>query len=421
MATASVALLLALGSAVGFGASAAVRTETSGGLIATGGQQNADPALDFVVTPAGTVTLSRADTAFTLGYNVRLLRRFFVENTDRFIILHNANAGFGDTFGRGWRLRANASASLGEVDYAAATTVIGNQVGTGSNTNNQTPSRGNTPNAAIIPLLNLSGAAGLQGSFGRNHGVGFTVSVSQVRPLGTVDPGVQTFANTIGAGVGANYSYSVTSRLGLSAGTGVNFTTFDNASGSNLNESNFASGSANAGVTYQFSATSGVGLQLGALVSDGTNGFLAAPTGSLSYNVNVSNTAALQLGGQIQATVDGQANPITSIFEPRFSAQASFGGRIGSDWGVRIEGQFTTPLPIEPSGTGLQMTNPNANVTTFIGGGIPVTYRINSALNAEFGVRGQVQGPRLDADTFTLISPSITGYVAISASVATGP
>ncbi len=427
MATASVALFLALGSAVGFGASAGLRTETRAGLIPTGGATTSDPSLDFVVTPTGNVTLSRGDTAFTLGYNVRLLRRFFVPTIDRFIILHNANAGYSDQFGRGWRLRANVAASLGEVDYATAGTVIGGQAqtggATGNNTNNQTVNNGNVPNAAIVPLLNLSGVVALGGSVGRNHGVGFTFSVSQVRPIGSVDPSQQTFANTIGAGVGANYSYTVTARLGVSAGAGLNFTTFDDPTGAaNSENSNFRSGSANFGVNYQFSPSSGATAQVGALVSDGTNGFLASPTGSLGYNFNVSNTAALQLGGQIMATVDGQANPITQSYDPRLSTQASFGGRIGSDWGVRIEAQFTTPLPIDPTGAESMTLTDAQNAATFVGGGIPVTYRVNDTVSAEFGVRAQAQAPRLDSDMFQFISPSITGYIALAATVGTaGP
>ncbi len=413
MATLSVAVMLTLGAAVGVGATAGVRTETRAGLIPNGAETTSDPSLDFVLTPSGSLSLSRGDSAFTVGYNVRMLRRFFVDTIDRFILLHNANVGYGDTFGRGWRLNVSMSGTVGEVDYAGQTSATTPQAQTGNNPAVQ--NNGNAVNAPIVPLLNVSGVMALNGAIGRSHGLGFNVTVNHLRAIGTPVNVNETFSDTLGAGIGTAYRYTATARLGFVAGAGVNFTTFNDPAG--MGSENFGSGSANLGVTYQFSATSGAGLQLGALVSNGTGGFLASPTGTLTYNVNFSNTAALRIDGRAQARVDGQPNQVTETFDPRFSSSVSVGGTIGSDWTVRIEGQFTTPLPIDPS----DATMPNEEATTtFIGGAIPITYRINDAVDASFGVRAQVQGPRLDSEMFTLVAPSITGFVAISATVGTG-
>lgn len=415
------AMILAL-AASQFGASAGVRTETRGGLIPTGGAIESDPSLDVTISPTFAVTMGSSNSTFVAGYDLRLLRRFFVDAAQRFIIMHNGRLGYSDKFGRGWVFNADLATRYGEIDFANA------NLNTPQPGSMMASTPGTAPAAVSIPVFTVGLAASLTGQFGRNHTLGFTVLTSHQRPL-NIDVetasstaainGLALFEELTNGSLAMTYGYTVGPSLSINASGSVGFTTFPSAVNQGTPGQNFTSGSASGGLSYRIGRSNSISGSLGTLISQGTSGFLISPIGRLGWTRAWASNLQYRVSTNLQVGVSGIANPLAGNVEPRLDSRFLLTAGFGKDWTANISAFMGTPVPINRSG-GMNIITPDLGQETALGFDVPIAYRISDTLSVDFGVSAQVAATRFDAMDFRFLSPSITAFVGLNARVGLG-
>ena len=350
------------------------------------------------------------------GYSPRMFYR--VPNqlgVQRPLFLHQLSLTYSVPLDRRWELYARTNASIGDIDYTAASLVF----------------QGPQANLANTPVLSFAiGDAELRfvGRIRPRHTITFATTAGYRIALDPQDQPIQgpggmtnapllSYPNQRAGYLGLGYSYAASRRDQISITSYNGVIEFDPGG-------IFVSNDGRVGWNHQIRRRVLSEIDAGALSAQVVSvdpgvpvvpRSKVQPVGNARISGRLRSRARYTLDGSIGATYTGFFDAVRGQLSPRAGGSVTLTAAFPPRWSVGLISSLFTPAtarPLPPIVLNMATGQSVPQTETIILNQIPIRYRVNDEMSIEFGAIANFRMPHLAAGTTAGTQVEAWGYVA---------